>query len=220
MDSEISELKRLKLIHPKVKEVINHILCTPNYNQMNLNQLDLLFIDEICKKYPYQYRFNSFFQQSINDILNIIHSSNIFNISQNSSLNFNGPNNNINNNNNNIINSNDNININNNNNIINNNNYGVFNNNSNSQNVNNVNTNIVLSGIKENVNNNNNENFRIYLQNQNDNSGNNSFQNNQNGNFPIYLKDQNNSLNNPQINNFNLNNNPNNPGFNNMNLSK
>ena len=69
MQEDISQLYRLGIIHPKVKKVIQNILCIPDYNKKNINQI---YFEEIYKQYPPEYKFNQNFQQCINELLNYV----------------------------------------------------------------------------------------------------------------------------------------------------
>ena len=65
MQQDINELYRFNLIHPKVKKIIQNILCIPDYNNRNVHQI---FENEIYKRYPPEYKFNPNFQQCIKEI--------------------------------------------------------------------------------------------------------------------------------------------------------
>ena len=209
LQNDISELYNYNIMHPNIKNVINYIMSIPNYNLFSLNQINYIFINEICKRYPIQYQFELTFQKCIENILGYIHNYNIFNLNLIPPSFNNIPfNNNINNNNLN-------------NNMINNNvgNLGVCNNNVNIQGNNQNNGN--FQKYLENVNNSGNNlkdqkgNFTIYLEEKNKQGNNNQ----NNSNFNKYLEENNNSLEKKKSGNFDIylqDLNDNNPGNNNQ----
>jgi len=215
MQEDINELRRMHLFHPKVKEVVNYIMSIQGYNTMPLDNLNALFRAEMNKRFNPYYQYDQYYNQTINEILKMIHTNNTFNLPQGSYNNFN-PNNDNNfpgsnfnsqvQNNNNFPGSNFNSQIQNNNN----NNFHLYDENNIPQNQNNINNNF---GIYDENNNKQRQkiegNFGIYdendsRQNQNDTNFNQNKEqsfirhNSKNqGNFKEYIqKDSNNSINN------------------------
>ena len=94
MQKDINDLRKMTLFNPKVKEVVSYIMSIPGYNRMPLNNLNSLFKSEINKKFPPYYQYDEYYNQVINEIINLIHRSNTFNLPPNIINNFNPNNNN------------------------------------------------------------------------------------------------------------------------------
>ena len=213
MQQDINELRRMHLFHPKVKEVVNYIMSIQGYNRMPLDNLDALFRSEMNKRFNPYYQYDQYYNQTINEILKMIHTNNAFGLPQGSYNNFN-PNND-----NNFQGSNFDSQVHNNlqgsifnSQVQNNNNFPGSNFNSQVQN----NNNFPGSNFNSQIQNNNNNNFHLYDENnipQNQNNINNNFgiydENNNKqrqiseGNFGIY--DENDIRQNQNDNNFNQN---------------
>ena len=198
MQQDINELRRMHLFHPKVKEVVNYIMSIQGYKRMPIDNLNALFRSEMNKRFNPYYQYDQYYNQTINEILKMIHTNNAFGLPRGSCDDFN-PNND-----NNFQGSNFDS-------QVHNNLQGsIFN--SQVQN----NNNFPGSNFNSQIQNNNNNNFHLYDENnipQNQNNMNNNFgiydENNNKqrqiseGNFGIY--DENDIRQNQNDNNFNQN---------------